>query len=452
MHPALEAVREATRGTPYEGQVWLVGGAVRDELLGVPHPPDFDLVLESDAHELAQLLHERGVSKLAPVIYTRFGTALVRVEKTSIELATARKESYAPESRKPEVEPATLQEDALRRDFTINTLMRNLHTEELLDPLSTGLDDLEHKILRTPRDPATTFHDDPLRMLRAVRFRWRFGLEPAPGLYEAIRAEAHRLDIISGERIHDELVKMLELPEAHRCLQDLMDLGLIARFAPELTEMVGVEQGNYHHLDVWEHSLLVMQNLPERARKDRTLMLAALLHDVGKPRTRTTDGEGRTRFFGHEELGATLTEEILRRLRFSSEEIAEVRTLVRNHMRLGSAPIFTPAAARRLIRDLGDQVPQLIQLVEADMKALRPGVQPMNLDPIKRRLAEVARETPREQLQSPLSGEEIMRIADVAPGPEVGKLKNLLVEKVLEGELAPGDKEAATRILLDQKA
>ncbi len=447
MYPALETVRRATLGTLYEGALWLVGGAVRDELLGRPDSADYDIVLESSALDLAQFLYKQGTSQIQPVVYPRFGTAMIRIQDTPVELVTARRESYGEESRKPEVEPATLAEDARRRDFTVNALLKNLHTGELSDPLGIGLSDLKSQTLRTPLDPEATFFDDPLRMLRAVRFRWQLQFEPAPGLYEAIENEASRLEIISAERIQGELVKMLLLGDADRALDDLMKLGLMRYIAPELIPMVGVEQGGYHHLDVWDHTLLVMRNAGEG---DLVLTLAALLHDVGKPATRFIDEEGNTRFFGHESLGESLAKTTLQRLKFPNETTDIVALLVRNHMRLGSAPVFTPTAARRLIRDLGPQVERFLELVEADAKSLKPGIRSLDLEPIRQRLAEVEAASPRSSLESPLSGDEIMKIAHIEPGEQVGRIKRGLIEKVLEGELAPGDKVAAERFIREE--
>ncbi len=444
MHPALTAIRDATIGTPYEGDLFLVGGAARDELLGIPHEADFDLVTTGSAPNLARYLFDSGVSSIAPVTYERFGTAMVQVAGVQIELVTARRESYDENSRKPSVEPATLEEDARRRDFTVNTLMKSVHDEELRDPLGTGLTDLQHKILRTPLDPIATFHDDPLRMLRAVRFRWKLGFLPADGLYEAIRTTRERLRIISLERVRDEFVKMLAQPTAADALQDLMDLGLFEIFLPEFLPMIGCEQGKYHHLDVWNHSLLVLRNA---GAGDLILSLAALFHDVGKPPTRFVDDEGNTRFFGHEHVGADMVQDILRRLKFPQRDIDEVALLVKNHMRLGSAPKFSSAAARRLLRDMDGEVERLLSLVEADANGLKAGVRVMDLTPIRERLANVSVATPVATLQSPLTGEEIMEITGLAAGPAVGKIKTLLTEKVLDGDLLPEDKEAAIEIV-----
>ncbi len=444
MHPALEAIREATKGTPFEGEVWLVGGAVRDELLGREHLTDFDLVTTRSASELANLLHSLGVSEIFPVEYPRFGTAMVRVMDTPIELVTARRESYTKESRKPDVEPATLLEDAQRRDFTVNALERNLHSGELHDPLGRGLEDLKARVLRTPLDPAATFHDDPLRMLRAIRFRWQLGFSPAPGLYESIREEAERLKIISAERIRDEFVKMLRLSSAAECLQDLLDLNLIHQFAPEFEASVGFEQGSFHHLDVWEHSLLVVKNA---GHGDLELSLAALFHDIAKPATYSVDENGRIRFFSHEVVGAEMAREVMQRLRFPSDEIDAVAKLIRNHMRLGSSKVFSASAARRLIRDMGPQLEQFLNLVQADRDAHKPGLIELDLDAIRARIADVSMTTPVEKLESPLSGSEIMKVTGLTAGKEVGRLKQMLVEHVLDGSLHPDDKKAAAELV-----
>ena len=439
----LDAVRQAVRGTPYERDLYLVGGAVRDGLLGLPPQADVDLVTTRPVEPLVELL--KPISSIPPVVYERFGTAMLRIADVPVELVQARRESYEGGSRKPQVEPATLEDDALRRDFTANALMRRLADGELVDPTGKGLDDLRAKVLRTPLDPVETFRDDPLRMLRAVRFRWKLGFEPAPGLDEAIRREAGRLSIVSEERIRDELRKMILQPTAADAFADLMRLGLLDSFAPELRPMVGCEQGHWHHLDVWNHSLLVLRHVATRG--DETLSWAALLHDVGKPETRTIDSKGHVRFFGHEELGARRTADLLRHLRLSTREVEPVARLVRNHMRLGSFEEFTPAAARRLLRDLAEDTERLLLLVDADAASLAPGVRQLDLAPVRARLAEVQAATPAEVLVSPLTGGEIMAITGLPPGEAVGRLKARLTEAVLDGRLAPGDKDGAATLI-----
>lgn len=447
----LDRIRDATRGTEYENQLWMVGGCVRDELMGRPQGNDIDIVLEGNAIDLAELLWQRKASTIAPVVYPRFGTAMVQIEGTAIELVTARHESYDVDSRKPDVTPATLEDDARRRDFTINTLLKNVHTGELRDPTGQGIADLQNRILRSPDDPVKLFSDDPLRMLRVIRFRWQLDLTPAAGLYETVRQERDRLNIISSERIRDEWSKMLILggKRASGSMRDLDALGLLELFIPEFAEMHDVDQGKWHHLDVWNHTLLVVENLdlPDSSHERLVLVLSALFHDIAKPRTKTVDGDGNTRFFTHEHMGAAMTGEILTRLRFDKDLISEVKSLVKNHMRLASSPVFTPSAARRLLRDMKGDVEPLFKLIDADASSLRPGVKVLNLEPYRQLVSEVAQATPVSQLESPLSGQEIMAILGLEPGPEIGRMKAMLVEKVLEGELAPGDKESAERLI-----
>lgn len=451
MSTALDQIRAATRGTEYENQLWLVGGCVRDELLGRPAPKDYDIVLQGDALALAHFLWERKVSRIEPVVYPRFGTAMIHIGDDMFELVTARQESYSEDSRKPNVEPATLEEDARRRDFTLNTLLRNLHTGELRDPTGQGLHDLELRILRSPDDPVKLFSDDPLRMLRVVRFRWQLDLTPAEGLFDTVRAERERLRIISAERIQDEWCKMLVLggQKASGAMRDLDELGLLEIFAPEFLAMKGVDQGKWHHLDVWEHTLLVVENLdlPEDRDTRLNLVLGALFHDIGKPATRMVDEQGQIRFFTHELVGAKMAAEIMIRLKFDNDRIAQVVSLVRNHMRMGSFREFTPSAARRLLRDMKGEVDPLLRLIEADASSLRPGVMVLDLQPVRDMIDKVSQATPANQLESPLSGSEIMELTGLPPGPEVGKLKSMLTEKVLDGELVPGDKVGAKRLM-----
>lgn len=452
VHPSLQALADATRDTSFEGRIWLVGGALRDELLGLPVPNDFDVVVEGDAVSLAEHCRQMRISEIEPVVYPRFGTALVRVQGSNIEMASARKESYSAESRKPNVEQATLLEDARRRDFTVNTLLLSLHSGEMLDPLGSAKDDLASKVLKTPLDPKATFSDDPLRMLRAVRFAHKLGFMLAPGLLEAMRLEAGRLAIISAERIRDELAKMLIDPSAPDALRMLEETGLLSLFARELSVMKGVLQGSYHHLDVWDHTLLVVEwthKLNSGWSDERTLrlILAALLHDVGKPGTRFVDQAGDIRFFGHEVVGSEISEKLLRSLKFSSAQIDPVVLLVRNHMRLGSMSVFTEPAARRVLRDLGPFVEDLLVLVDADARSLRPGVKAINLESIRSMLHRVREASPAESWESPLSGEEIMSLTGLTPGPKIGEIKRLLVERVLDGVLAPDDVVAARRIV-----
>ncbi|MCL6630958.1 MAG: tRNA nucleotidyltransferase, partial [Armatimonadetes bacterium] len=236
----IDKIRDATRNTEYEGRLYLVGGIVRDEIMGRPTTEDVDIVLEGDALELAQFLFEKGIADHRPVTYPRFGTAMISVEGQSVELVSARRESYAPTSRKPDVELAGLYDDVLRRDFTINTLLENLHTGKILDLTGKALEDIRARVIRTPTRPDKTFHEDPLRMLRAIRFAVRLGFDIEAETWQAIVRNAPRLEIISMERIRDEFVKILLSDCPARGLRMLKESGLLREFAPEFLEMQGV--------------------------------------------------------------------------------------------------------------------------------------------------------------------------------------------------------------------
>lgn len=444
---AIDTLREATRHTPWEGKLYLVGGVVRDELLGRPLPPDVDLVTEADAVELAHWLYAQGIADHLPVTYPRFGTAMVHIQGVPFELVTARRESYPADSRKPvQVQPATLREDAFRRDFTVNTLMRNLHTGELLDFTGMGLEDLQRGLLRTPVNPLVTFEEDPLRAMRAVRFAAQLGFTIEPHTYDAICRTVHRLQIVSMERIRDEFTKLLQAPYATHGLQLLLETGLLEQFAPELAAMRGVEQNQYHLYDVWEHTLKVLENLPPDA--SLVLRLAALLHDVGKPPTRTED-EGGVHFYGHQNVGAQIATQLLKRLRYSNEIVEPMANLVRMHMRPGKYDYtWSDAAVRRLIRDAGDLLNDLLTLVRADIAASNLAYPKADIEALEERIRLLmAREKVRE-LDSPLSGNEIMQILGIPPGKQVGEWKRFLLNEVIEGRLAPTDKEGAKQLLL----
>lgn len=442
---AIKNLREALKGTPYEGKVFLVGGYVRDKLLGHPLGNDLDLVLEGDALALAQFLYEQGASHNKPVLYPRFGTAMVMIGDIAVEIVTARAESYRSDSRKPiRVKPATLLQDAMRRDFTINTLLENLHTGEVVDLLETGMPDLHARLIRTPLDPKSTFHEDPLRMLRAVRFAVQLDFTIEQTTYQALQSEAGRLPVISVERIREELNKLLDQPAASKGLQILMETGLLAQFAPELMPMVGCTQNEYHQYDVWTHTLKAIDALPPSA--GWKLRLATLLHDVAKPMTRTEDEQGSVHFYDHQHVGAKLAKQWLKRMTYSNEEIEWVSRMVELHMRPGEyRPSWSDAAVRRLIRDAGELLEPLLLLCEADGKARRLDVPQPDLKGLREHIDSIRIRENSQQWQSPLSGQEIMALFNLPPGPLVGEIKNALTELVIEGRLAPEDKQTAIR-------
>jgi putative nucleotidyltransferase with HDIG domain len=408
-------------------KAWVVGGYVRDKLLGRPHPNPDVVVEDGDALKLAERF-----ATLAgggpPVTFERYGTAQVALPGHLVEFVTARAESYAPESRKPDVRPATLEEDLKRRDFTINTLLMDFDGH-VHDPLG-GRKDLDARMLRTPADPLRTFSDDPLRMLRAVRFASQLGFELAPDIVPAMRQMKSRLapPVISAERVADELRQMLT-SDRPRLALELLDAGeLLEVILPEVAACKGVAQTGFHTHDVFGHTLLTVEGVPA----DLALRLAALFHDVGKPSTATPDGA----FPGHELAGAQMAHSALERLRFAQKEIDPVVKLVRLHLR----PVYyssewTDGAVRRLARDAGDQLGRLMALARADIAA-SAYPEPEKLDELQARIDSVLAEKP-SRLAPLVTGEDVMRLRGIAPGPEVGRIKQRLEELVIDGDVPP---------------
>lgn len=427
---SVEEVRRllAQAASELGARAWIVGGYVRDRLLGRPHP-DIDVVVEDGkgfdlARRFAQLAgaHE-------PVLFERFGTAQVTVPGHLVEFVSARAESYVADSRKPDVRVATLDEDLRRRDFTVNTLLMdfdgNVH-----DPLGRGRADLEARLLRTPADPMQTFSDDPLRMLRAIRFAAQLGFELAPELVPAMRKLKDRLasPVVSVERVADELRKMMFSERPGLALELLDQAALLDAILPEVAACKGVQQSGYHTHDVFGHTVLTVAATPP----DVIVRLGALFHDVGKPATAGPDGT----FLGHDVVGAEMAARALERLRFAQKEIDAVVLLVRLHLR----PVFyasewTDGAVRRLARDAGPQLGRLTALARADIAA-SAYPHPEKLDELQRRLDQVLAEQP-SRMAAPVDGADIMRVRQIPPGPEVGRIKQRLTELVMDGVIDP---------------
>ncbi len=418
-------------------RAWVVGGYVRDKLLGRPHPNPDVVVEEGGGHRLAERFAQIAGAR-PPVIFERFGTAQVVVPGHIVEFVSARAESYPPDSRKPVVRPASLEDDLKRRDFTINTLLMDLDGN-ISDPLGHGRADLEARVVRTPAPPEQTFNDDPLRMLRAVRFAAQLGFELDPEILPAMRSMKGRLahPVVSTERVAEELRKMLVSERPKRAIELLDEGGLLEVILPEVAACRGVAQGGYHTHDVYGHTLLVVQ----ATHADLLLRLAALFHDVGKPVTAAPDGS----FTGHEEVGAELAAQALGRLRFAQRDIEVVTRLVRLHLR----PVYYSSewkdgAVRRLARDVGDQLDRLMALARADLAA-SAYPEKDKLDELERRLREVLSERP-SRLSPPVDGADIMRIRNLPAGPEVGRIKARLMELVVDGEI-PAEREAVLEYL-----
>ncbi len=454
---ALERIRLATVGTHFESRLYLVGGALRDRELGLPHGTDLDLVLEANAGALAHFLYQNKLSTHFPVEYPRFGTAMIHIAVgdagVDVELVTARKESYSADSRKPDVQAGSLEEDIYRRDFTINTLAENIHSFELFDITGRALSDLKSGVVRTPVEPTITFFDDPLRMLRAIRFAARFDFTIEDLTWNAIKQECSRLapPTVSMERVRDEFIKIAMLPgkRFRRGMELLVESGLLWTFMTEMQAMIGCTQGSWHRYDVWEHTLTALEALPDEAPLD--VRLGLLWHDIGKPATRSepTDGRG-TRFYGHAAAGATITRNIMNRLKFSNDDIASVTVLVDKHMRLGEyRSEWEDPAVKRLIRDTRGHLDQLFTITRCDRSAVNiPEGSASNLEGMRARIDTLIDAV---TIESPLNGNEIMDILNVKEGPHLKEAKDLLVNAIIDGKLNQGDKTTAAELLRNWK-
>ncbi len=426
--------------------IYVVGGFVRDKIMGKT-VKDIDFVVVGDAMRFADQL-KKDLHLRTLVRYPRFGTFMARYYGYDLEFVNARSESYQKNSRKPVTKPADLQSDLSRRDFTINTLAMPLDPEragEIID-VYNGRKDIEEGIIRTPLEPEQTFSDDPLRMMRAIRFATRFHFTIEPKAYRAIQKNSGRLSIISQERITDEFNKILMADKPSLGLRMLDETGLLSVFLPELNLMKGVEQREkFHHKDVFYHTLEVLDNIaPFTDRLE--LRLAALLHDVGKPRTKRFQPNTGWTFHGHEVVGRRMAGGILRRLKYAAETIEYVQKLVGLHLRpmaLVSDEV-SDSAIRRLIFMAGDDVEDLMTLCRADITSKNPERVKRylaNYDRVIKRMAEVEERDRLRNFQPPVDGNEIMKLFQLKPGPEVGAIKKFIEEAILEGDV-PNEHDA----------
>jgi poly(A) polymerase len=446
-------------------QVYMVGGTVRDLLLHREASPDADLTTDATPEEI-----QRFVAPTRPkdvvLVGERFGTVRLhyrRAEPTRasstggrldeaasdgaevdiIEITTFRTERYNPDSRKPEVAFGTvLEEDLLRRDFTINAMARDPLTGTIIDPFG-GRTDLEARVLRAVGDePEKRFDEDPLRLLRAVRFAAQLDFAIEPKTAQAIANQAQTLEKISRERIRDEMNKILLSPQPPLGLRLMVDLGLMQWVIPELLELRGVSQRPVHSKDVFAHTLQVVQNTPPRL----LTRWAGLLHDIAKPRTRTIE-EGKVHFFGHEDVGAHMARDILRRLKFDREHIEGVSLLVHMHMRSNAyMSDWTDGAVRRLMLEADDRLRDLLDLSQADITSYRP--EKVNravarVQELRARATRLKEEAERVPLKSPLDGNELMALFGRGPGPWLKPVKEHLLGLVIDGKMPPDDKAGA---------
>lgn len=440
-------------------QAYVVGGYVRDYYLGRldSDEMDIDFVTVGSgiklARKVAELLDADSLS-----VFKKFGTAQVKYQGLELEFVGARKESYRRNSRKPIVEEGSLKDDQLRRDFTINALSWSLNQEnygELIDPFE-GIQDLKKELIRTPVEPEQTFEDDPLRMMRAIRFATQLNFEIEEQTYHAIEAMAHRLEIISKERLLEELNKIVMAPKPSIGFALLFKTGLLEEFFPEMCKLHGVKEvRGVRHKDNFWHTLKVLDNVAELGG-DIWLRWAAIMHDIAKPATqRFESGTGWT-FHGHDAIGAKWVKPIFRRLGLPLDErMRYVRKLVRLHLRpiaLVSDEV-TDSAVRRLIYEAGDDIDDLMLLCRADITSKNDRKVKRyhkNFDRVEKKIEEVEEKDRLRKWTNPLDGNEIMETLDIKPGPLVGKIKDEVREAILEGEI-PNEHDAAFEYMMQIK-
>ncbi|MDX1618696.1 MAG: HD domain-containing protein [Balneolaceae bacterium] len=439
-------------GAALDQEVYVVGGYVRDHFLDRESESvdtDIDFVTAGSGIEIAREVARRlGSSKLS--VFKQFGTAQVKYGDLDLEFVGARKESYRRNSRKPIVEDGTLKDDQLRRDFTINALSWSLNEDDfgtLIDPFG-GIQDLKKQLIRTPVDPHRTFDDDPLRMMRAIRFAAQLKFRIEEETYQAIREMATRIEIVSKERIVDELNKIVLAPKPSIGFGYLYKTGLLEQVFPELHELHGVEEvEGVRHKDNFWHTLKVLDNLAEES-DDLWLRWAAIMHDIAKPATQEyVEGTGWT-FHGHDALGAKMVEPIFRHLGLPLDErMRYVRKLVRLHLRpiaLVSDEV-TDSAVRRLIYEAGDDIDDLMTLCRADITSKnerKVKKYQKNFDRVEKKIEEVEKKDRLRKWKNPVSGDEIMDALDIEPGPVIGDIKDAIKEAILDGEI-PNEHDAA---------
>ncbi|MCC6182492.1 MAG: HD domain-containing protein [Bacteroidia bacterium] len=450
-HPIFKTISNCAEQLGVEAYV--IGGYVRDIFLNRTNK-DIDIVTIGKGIELAELVHQQLGADAHLSVFKNFGTAQVKLADLEIEFVGARKESYNRQSRKPIVEDGTLENDQDRRDFTINAMAIGLtktNFGKLLDPFN-GRIDIENKLIRTPLEPDVTYSDDPLRMMRAIRFASQLNFVIDKASFEAIKKNKQRIEIVSKERIADELNKIILSPIPSIGFKLLFDSGLLHLIFPEMVKLHGVETINgKSHKDNFFHTLEVLDNTAKNT-KNLWLRWAAILHDIAKPATKRFEPEHGWTFHGHEDKGARMVPKIFEKLRLPlNEKMKYVQKLVLLHLRpivLAKTEI-TDSAVRRVLFEAGDDIDDLMLLCEADITTKNPNKVKRylhNFEIVRQKLKDLEERDKIRNWQPPISGEEIMELFNLQPCKLVGDLKNALKDAILDGEI-PNDKEAALDFL-----
>jgi putative nucleotidyltransferase with HDIG domain len=423
MQKVIEKIKKAIEGTEFEGKSFIAGGFVRDQVMGISSK-DVDIVVNIDngGVKLAQFLQkELGATEM--VIFERFGTAQIVIDGCAIEFVMSRKEEYNEGSRKPEVCFGTLEDDVMRRDLTINSLLLNITTGEVLDLTGKGLSDINDRVIRTTNEPNFIFQQDPLRLMRAIRFAVRFDFIIENPTFSAIRDNASALHKISKERIQEEFMKILGSRFPVEGMRLLMEANLIDQILPELNACTGVSQNEFHTKDVLEHIFDVVNNTEPTAMH----RLAALLHDISKPECKTVGEDGKVHFFEHHVKSADFARKFMTDLKFSGDQIDLVFTVIREHMLFMDEKSRNRRVVRRWRMKLGEEKMNfLLDLMKADVKS--------STDPRVSWVEEIRNMVIIEKpiVVLPVNGDDIMQLFNIKPGPKVKELKDKVIDWICE--------------------